>query len=131
MAKDAQRVGWWLVCVAQFQEDFLADVNLRGSVDDAAARSAVEDELIAFLVTDVLDGIVNFILNGCKQALALLVEFTFATKVLLLQIAGSLFFCRISGIGSSMCVAGYLVVSRLQHRLRTDGALKPGLLSIH
>ncbi len=45
--------------------------------------------------------------------------------------AGSLFFCRISGIGFSRCIAGYLVVSRFQYRLRTALFLKPGLLSIH
>ena len=93
MEKAAQRVGW-LMSVAQFLEDFLADVNFWGSIDDAATRGAVEDELVAFLVADVLDGVVDFVLDGCEEALALLVEFAFAAEILLLQVAGFLLLCH-------------------------------------
>ena len=78
----------FLVGVAQFQEHFLADVNLWGGIDDATTRSTIEYKLVTFLVTDVLDGVVDFVLNGCEQALTLLVKLAFPSKVFLFQIAG-------------------------------------------
>ena len=100
-----------LISVAQLGEHLVGNVNLGRAEDDAAVAGTVEHELIAAQVGNVLDGIVDFFLNGLYERSALLVEFAFRAKVLALQV-GSLFLLCHDGI-----LLGLLLFCRQEHDL--------------
>ena len=85
------RGGWRLFLLAQFGEHLVADVDGGRGEDDAGGfGGAVEDELVAALLGNALDGVVHLVLDGLDEGDALLVEFALWAEVLLAQFAGFL-----------------------------------------
>ena len=93
-----------LIGVSQLREHLVGDVDLGGTEDDACIAGTVEDELIAAEVGNVLDGVVDFLLDGRHKCRALLEELTLGTKVFLLQFGGFLLF------GDDGILTGFLLL---------------------
>ena len=56
----------------------------------SAVAGAIQNELVATQVGNILDGVVHLFLNRCYQCGALLEEFTLWSEVFLLQVSGFL-----------------------------------------
>ena len=72
---------------------------------------AIEDELIAAQVGNILDGVVDFLLDGRHECRTLLEEFALGTEVLFLEFCGFLLF------GHDGILTGFLLLLREEYDL--------------
>ena len=80
-----------LLRVAEFGEHLVADIDPWRGEDHAAGRGTIDDHLVALVVGNLLDSVVDLVLDGLHQALALLIELALGSEIFPLQILGRLF----------------------------------------
>ena len=78
--------------ISKFEQDVVADVDSRRSVDDGRGRGSVDDELEVACLGYGLDGVIYLVVYGCDEALSFFKELAFRAEVFLFEVCGFLLF---------------------------------------
>ena len=73
-------------------EDLVGDIQFGGHIQQRGVGRTVLDNIDSFLVSEVLDGIVDLVLNRLDECLAFLVQLTFLSEILAFELEYLLLF---------------------------------------